>query len=53
MSGTLSIIILSILIVIALAIGHLIDYRRGHTSENRAQQPPAHQPDRADYKRGV
>jgi len=54
---TLLTIILSILVVAALTIGYLIGYligcADGHESENAAQQPSVHQPDRADYKRGA
>jgi len=53
MNEILPVIILSTLIVIALAIGRLIGYRRGHESKNAAGSPPACQPDSADYKRGV
>jgi len=57
MNETLLTIILSILVVAALTIGYLIGYligcADGHESENAAQQPSVHQPDRADYKRGA
>jgi len=47
------VIAFSILVVIALVLGYLIGYGHGRENENAAGQPPAQQPDHADYKRGV
>ena len=55
MNETLPAIAFSILVVIALVTGYLIGHGHGRESENEntTRQSPAHQPDRADYKRGA
>jgi len=49
--NTLSLVILSILSTLAVAIAYVVGYGRGR--EDASQSSPAHRPDDARFKRGV